>query len=279
MLDYIKEQIKSKKHITGGIILGKDIYNNRYNQIHSNIKSTQTNNIHNFNKNSDTEIKFSKNDTESDYAIAMHKMAHEFGNALTLINSSLQIIASSHPEVQTYKYWSSTISDVHYLIDLVAEVSLLGNSHKLHLSNTNLVELLRSIVDSFSCKSVNKDINLTLNATDNIPCISADSTKLRQVFINLIKNAYESFTETKDLHINISITSNNSNIIINISDNGCGIPDELQSQIFSPMVSFKENGTGLGLPISKRIIEAHNGTLTFESKVNIGTTFHIILPI
>ena len=260
--------------------MGNDINNNLNNHTNSDIKYTSASDIHRYNTNSDSKTQTNKNiDSESDYAIAMHKMAHEFGNALTLINSSLQIIASSHPEVQTYKYWSSTISDVHYLIDLVSEVSLLGNSHNLRLSDTNLVELLESIVKSFSSKSADTNITITFGTSNNIPCILADHTKLRQVFINLIKNAYESLDHNRKSYINISISSDNSNIKIDISDNGCGIPEEIQAQIFSPMVSFKENGTGLGLPISKKIIESHNGTLTFDSEVNTGTTFHITLPI
>lgn len=223
-----------------------------------------------------------KKNTSTDgdiYAIAMHKMAHEFGNALTLINSSLQIIESSHPEVQTYKYWSSTISDVQYLISLVSEVSLLGNSHKLRPTDTNITDILQSVVNSYAPKSLTENFSINFEIKNNIPVILADSTKLKQVFINLIKNAYEALDTSKPSFINIDLSANDTNILIDISDNGCGIPDEKISNIFTPMVSYKEYGTGLGLPISQKIIEAHNGTLTLESSYGKGTTFHIALPI
>jgi signal transduction histidine kinase len=68
-------------------------------------------------------------------------------------------------------------------------------------------------------------------------------------------------------------------IQIQITDNGSGIPLENQDKIFEPFVTFKENGSGLGLPICRRIILAHKGTITFESKTGEGTTFTVTLPI
>ena len=68
-------------------------------------------------------------------------------------------------------------------------------------------------------------------------------------------------------------------IVIRCKDNGCGIPEDLQKTIFEPFITHKPGGTGLGLAVSKRIIEAHKGTLSFESKKGPGTTFTVSLPI
>lgn len=77
----------------------------------------------------------------------------------------------------------------------------------------------------------------------------------------------------------VELSCNNSNLTISIKDNGQGISPEHLTNIFSPMVSYKSNGTGLGLPISKKIIESHNGTISVDSAIGIGTTFIITLPV
>lgn len=216
---------------------------------------------------------------ETDATLAMRKMTHEFGNALTLINSSLQIIESSHPEVKNFKYWSSTMNDVNYLISLIKEVSFFNNSRKINLSETNILYLLQSIIDSYSCINNSDNIHIKLDVVNNIPTILGDSTKLKQVFINLIKNSFEALDCNKSSYIHISVQALDYNIIIKIKDNGCGIPAANIDDIFTPMVTFKSGGTGLGLPISKKIIEAHNGTIDVSSIEGKGTTFTISLPL
>lgn len=228
---------------------------------------------------SNPEIKDYIQSIENDITLAMRKMTHEFGNALTLINSSLQIIESSHPEVKGFKYWSSTISDVHYLINLVTEVSSYNNSRRLNLAETDIVSILQSIVHTYSGMDCSGNIDIGLNVINNIPIIYADYTKLKQVFINLIKNSFEALDLKKSSYIHIIVKATDCNLIIEISDNGCGIPADKINEIFTPMVTFKEGGTGLGLPISKMIIESHNGTIHVTSTEGVGTIFTISLPL
>lgn len=215
----------------------------------------------------------------TDYTLALRKITHEFGNALTLVNSSLQIIESSHPEVRQFKYWSSTTDDVHYLINLLSELSLFNNSNKINIEQVDIEQMISSIAEVFSINNKSNSISFNLRTIKKLPLIPADKTKLKQAFINLIKNAYEALDYSKsDSHINITLTHGTKYIYILIEDNGCGMTDDQLNEIFNPMVTFKSNGTGLGLPISKRIINAHNGTLSVTSKINQGTCFQITLP-
>lgn len=241
--------------------------------------STNINNKYKTLVQTNPELKEYVQSIENDITMAMRKMTHEFGNALTLINSSLQIIESSHPEVKGFKYWSSTISDVHYLINLVTEVSSYNNSRRLNLSETNIVSILQSIIDSYSCMNTSNNVDISLNMANNIPLICADYIKIKQVFINLIKNSFEALDLSKSSYIHITLKSADCNLIITIEDNGCGIPSDRLQKIFSPMVTFKDGGTGLGLTISQKIIEAHNGTIEVSSTEGVGTTFTISLPI
>lgn len=209
-----------------------------------------------------------------DFSYSMHELSHELGNIVTLINSSLQIIESSHPEVKDYKYWSSTTEDVKYMIELLSKLSSFNNGNKLNPELTNISQMLNNIINSFITNNCYSHINFVSNIDNNIPLTNADPTKLKQVFINIIKNACEAECQT----INIQLHYEDTNILINIADDGCGLNTEEIKQIFKPMVTFKEGGTGLGLPICQRIILAHHGKIYCNSEKNNGTSFTIILP-
>lgn len=209
--------------------------------------------------------------------LTTRKMMHEIGNAVTLINSSLQIIEASHPEVRDFKYWSSTMNDLKYLISLLAEISQFNTGNILSLSETNIVELIKSLTSSFT--TLNEDISISLTADDLIPDILCDKTKLKQVLINIIKNASEALENITDAKIDISVNFNHKDICIAIADNGCGINAEQLDTIFTPMVTYKKYGSGLGLPISKKIIEAHGGSISVKSAPHQGTVFTIQLPV
>lgn len=215
----------------------------------------------------------------SDYNMTLRKIAHEFGNALTLINSSLQIIESSHPEVHSFNYWDSTMDDVGYLKHLIAEISLLNNSEHLNLSPVNLMSIVKNAVNSFSSMPIVTDNNITINftASDNIPDIMGDYIKLKQVVINILKNAIEA--SQPNGVVEVSMLINNDRLFTIIKDNGCGMTSEQLDTIFLPMITYKTGGTGLGLPISRKIINAHHGTINVISSPDKGSSFTISLPI
>ena len=205
---------------------------------------------------------------------------HEIGNAVTLINSSLQMIETAHPEVHSYKYWDTTMEDMKYLRHLLTEVSLYNTSHILSLSQINPEHLLRSTAASFEC--TNPDIRIAIETENSLPSIKCDQTRLRQVFINLLKNASEALNGIPDALIKLALyrsPDNNRQIILTVTDNGCGMSPEQLETSFLPMVTYKSTGTGLGLSISRKIIEAHGGSLTVTSALHQGTTFTITLPI
>jgi signal transduction histidine kinase len=215
---------------------------------------------------------------EQNYSMILRNISHEFGNILTLINSSLQIIESSHPEVRAYKYWNSTMSDVHYMKDLVNELISFNNSSRLNINKIDINILIENILESFSLEKKYENISFYSSVPDSQTIILyADYVKLKQALINLVKNACESLEEKGK--INITVKKYEDYITIAISDNGCGIGEDILENIFVPMFTSKINGSGLGLAITKKIINAHNGKLEVSTKVGEGSTFTITLPI
>lgn len=123
-----------------------------------------------------------------------------------------------------------------------------------------------------------------------MPVLSADSVKLRQALLNLLRNAADAVrteSPSQDQHdmpahspqISLSVTADADLLHIEISDNGCGIAPEDQEHIFEPFITHKVDGTGLGLAITRRIIQAHHGTITLRSARYAGTVFILTLPI
>ena len=97
----------------------------------------------------------------------------------------------------------------------------------------------------------------------------------------MISNAIQSYNGQQNKSIDLTISQKDNNIVIDVADHGCGIPEDIQKQLFSKMVTTKgHNGSGLGLFMSYSTIKGNfNGNLSFKSKVNVGTTFTITLPI
>ncbi|WP_099467355.1 sensor histidine kinase [Konateibacter massiliensis] len=213
------------------------------------------------------------------YNFNIGKFSHELRNPLTLISSSLQLIEAQHPEVKDFRFWNETMADIQYVLSLLDELSKFNQSDILNLSQFEIGELVDSV-----CFAVRNDIcdsscTLTCTYSKSLPKITGDAIKIRQVITNLIKNAKDAVNpENGSIQVTI-LDVNPDKFQISIADNGSGIPAEFQNTIFEPFVTHKANGSGLGLPICKNIVEAHGGSITFETQENIGTTFYITLPI
>ncbi|MCX7765201.1 MAG: ATP-binding protein [Candidatus Sumerlaeia bacterium] len=151
------------------------------------------------------------------------------------------------------------------------------------LSNDNINVLIRQLARAVQPKLDKNQIKLILNLDDSIGNLWLDTHGLYRCLLNLIVNSIEALEEKTDGEILISseLDKDKNQLVIIIQDNGCGIPPDLLPHIFEPFFTTKGvgEGTGLGLPITKRIINECGGTIECESEVGVGTTFIIRLPI
>ena len=116
-------------------------------------------------------------------------------------------------------------------------------------------------------------VSVAAELPESLPALSLDRQKIKQVLINLVRNAIEAMPDGGTL--TISARCHDGGVIIGVADTGVGIEPGLD--IFDFFTSTKRGGTGLGLPISRRIVEAHGGRLTYESVPGRGTTFRVAL--
>lgn len=210
-------------------------------------------------------------------SLELSKMFHEIKNPLTFINSSLQLIQEEHPEVLDFRFWSQTMEDIKNLRGLLDELSSFQKGAHLNKTLINLYDFTEDLIESTAAYLLETGTPLTLTCDILDLDFYADETKLRQAVVNLLKNAAESSPTGSS--ISLCITADSHTLHLKVSDQGCGInPEDLQ-KIFEPFHTTKSFGTGLGLPIVKRIIDSHGGRLSIKSKEGAGTTVHIRLPL
>ena len=206
----------------------------------------------------------------------LHKICHEIRTPLTILYSTLQLIESQHPETKDFLYWDSLSNDIDYMLSLLKKLSEFNNSSNLTVQSFALRPFIEKLVLSFASSCADSDIEFT-SEVSTLPNICGDSVKLRQALLNLLKNAKESINGKGSIFFRAYCDYHS--VFLDIRDTGCGIPKENLDKIFTPFLTTKSSGTGLGLPVSLKIIQAHHGTLSVDSVPGSGTTFRITLPI
>jgi signal transduction histidine kinase len=141
----------------------------------------------------------------------------------------------------------------------------------------NLALILDELLDFSEPEARQLKIDVKRYYNRDLPELYIDRSQIKQALINILINAYQSMPDGGVLVI--QVIKLDSALQIDISDNGNGIPEDKLDQIFNLFYSTKEDGTGLGLPIARRIIEMHNGEIKVKSQIGKGTTFSVFLPI
>lgn len=209
----------------------------------------------------------------------VNTIIHDFKNPFTLISLSAEMLRSMHPDERTKKLCNNIDAQVKRMVAMANEISEFsrGGQQQLDLHDVELCELLKTF----------KELNDPYFARDNVKfeietepvVVRAEDAKLLRVLQNLVGNALEALADRVDGRISISISDFGDFGRIAVSDNAGGIPDSIQENLFDPFVTFgKTHGTGLGTAIVKSIVEAHQGSITFDSVKGKGTTFTVLLP-
>ena len=221
------------------------------------------------------------------------KVAHEVSNPLGIIKNYLKLLglklAKDSPAQEEIRIINEEIDRVSVIIRELSDFSQPRVQQKELVDiNTLISDFIRITHESLLLRS---SIKTNLDLEPSLPTLVTDKNGLKQVFVNLIKNAVEAMPEGGNLNINTRLAPNGlrklekdaigdqTYVEITISDDGSGIPDSIKSRLFEPFVSSKGEGhSGLGLSIAYSIIRELNGTMTCESEQASGTTFKIVLP-
>ncbi len=211
------------------------------------------------------------------------QIAHEIKNPLTPMKLNVQ---------QLFKSWKDnapgfdkkledfTKNQIEYINNLSSIASAFSSFAKMPGTNpveVNLPDQIRISLDLF------RDIdNITFNVTwpqESKVIVYADKEHLNGIFSNLFKNAIQSFPQGRPGIIDVSFDISGNKVIVAVSDNGSGIPEEVQKKLFTPNFTTKSSGMGLGLSIVKKYVNGANGRIWFESDAEKGTVFFVELPL
>ena len=208
------------------------------------------------------------------------QVAHEIKNPLTPMRLTVQSFERRfNPEDpaihQKVKDFSNTL--IQQIDTMSAVASAFSNFASLPVQQNETLDVV--YVVQLALEIFNEDF-IHFNSTEKVIITSIDRTQLIRIITNLVKNAIQALPDDRaNKYVNIQLSIENGFAKIEVSDNGKGIPEENKKRIFEPKFSTKAVGMGLGLGIIKNIIEGYNGTISFISQENIGTTFTVLLPI
>lgn len=214
---------------------------------------------------------------QKDYEKRLDILSHELKNTLSLTRLSLEFIEKMHPEVRQFYYWPQAMGDLTYLCRMLSEHKLYQASLSGTPEQFALNPFLEEIAAAGRAWGEHTKKQLQIMLPEASPYTYGDPLRLRQVLFNLIKNAFEAIPDDGSIILSLKLVKDQ--IHIHVADNGPGIPESCQSSLFSPYSTFKEDGTGLGLYTSRKIIEAMDGSLTCRSVSGKGTVFTICLPL
>jgi len=211
-------------------------------------------------------------------------VAHEIRNPLTAIKARLytqrKLLAPESRELRDAEFIGH---EIDRLERIVRDFLLFARPSDPVLAEVEPAQLLREVCDLLGAQLAEAHVEIRIAET-TAQRFTADAAQIKQVLINLVQNASESMSEGG--HITLRATPDRialagqmrEVVVIEVQDDGAGIPLEVRKRLFDPFFTTKQTGTGLGLAVSARIVEKHGGALRFQSQVQRGTTFGIVLP-
>ncbi|MBO7743956.1 PAS domain S-box protein [Paenibacillus sp. MWE-103] len=204
-------------------------------------------------------------------------VAHEIRNPLTAIKGFVQLLQSRTNE--NGSYLEIMLSELERINTIVSEFMLLAKPEQaMNHQRKDLRKLIEDILTLLNPQALLNNVEVQTDFDPEVRAIQCDEAQMKQVFVNVIKNAIEAMPNGGQLAIQVK-PKNKRHVMIRFVDQGAGIPKERLSKLGEPFYSTKEKGTGLGLMMCYKIIEAHRGELLVKSKLNKGTTIDVVLPI
>jgi len=208
-------------------------------------------------------------------------IAHEIRNPLTSVKLNIQKVAEDgRLEALEQEHLSISQEGIVQIEKFIKELLNFTRVSELQLARFPLSQILDESLKLMSDSFKQRKIAVEKKLDPGLPEILVDGDKLRQVFLNLLRNAFEATEAGGKINLTVSTAGDGPGrkIKIRISDNGCGIPEKDWENIFEPFFSTKTSGFGLGLANSRKIIEQHKGTIRVVKKRSPGTAFEILIP-
>jgi len=205
---------------------------------------------------------------------------HEIGNPLNAMSMTAQLLERRLAkdrdllDESVYTQVRNLREELRRLNELLQEFRSLARQESYDLRPTSLTELCGEVFALHAQAYRQQGVEVTRSFPDGLPLVRADRDKLKQALINLCNNALEAMPHGGTLQVRASALG--GEVTLEVRDSGTGVKKEID--VFEPFATTKPKGTGLGLMITRKIVAAHGGTITYDSEAGKGTTFRITLP-
>jgi len=215
-------------------------------------------------------------------------IAHELRNPLTAIRSTVQYLSSDFADDTEQKRLANDIlGEVDRLNNIVGNLLSLAQPAESNPEQIDISDEVTRCLNFIEAKAKNQNVNLQTEFGDNLPKLTFDQAELRQLLLNVVMNSLQAMPNGGSLLIRAhqstqgghDYTSGINRILIQVEDEGAGIPSDIREKVFEPFFTTKTSGTGLGLAICNSIVRRYNGEIWVEKGKNGGTIIKTILPV
>jgi diguanylate cyclase (GGDEF)-like protein/PAS domain S-box-containing protein len=200
-------------------------------------------------------------------------LAHEIRNPLTALKGFVQLLQSSR--IENKAYYPVMLTELERINFIVNEFLLLSKPRPASFREADIRTVIDHVVTLLETQAILNKVQIVTEQVKDMPPIRCDENQMKQVFVNLLKNAIEAMPDGGE--VTVRTEKSDHALTVHITDQGGGIPEELTPRIGQPFFTTKENGTGLGIMICRNIMENHGGKLSIASAAGSGTTVEIEL--
>lgn len=203
-------------------------------------------------------------------------VAHEIRNPLTALKGFTQLLRTKY--VDHSYYFDIMANEIDRINLIVNEFMTLAKPHFSSFQYNDVDKLLKGVLSILDTQATLLNIQVIYLPIEDAPKVYCNENQLKQVFLNLIKNAFESMHNGGVVNLKLQYNLTLKCIHVIIEDQGMGMPESVKKRIGEPFLTTKENGTGLGLMVTSRIIEEHHGKIEITSEEGVGTTINVQIP-
>jgi PAS domain S-box-containing protein len=209
-----------------------------------------------------------------------HEIKQPISAALTNAKTCLRWLGRDVPDLpEASEAASRIVKDATRAADIISRISLLFKKGALQRELVDVNEVIREMIVLLRTEANRYSISIRIELAEDLPTVMADRVQLQQVFMNLMLNGIDAMKETTgEAELTIKSEADDGQVLVSVSDTGMGLPPEQVEQIFKAFFTTKDTGTGMGLPISRSIIESHGGRLWATGVPGRGATFQFTLP-
>ena len=208
-------------------------------------------------------------------------IAHEIRNPITAAKSLVQQMSEEPNSEDNPEYARVAVEELERVERSITHLLRFARDEDMRVADVSMADVLESAIETFRDRAARDGVEIT-RSFDTEGIVQGDADKLRRIVINLVGNGIDAMTDARveSPRMDVSMGENlaGTEVWVRVKDNGAGIPKELREKIFSPFVTSKSGGTGLGLPITKKLVEAHGGSIELLSEPGEGTEFVLTIP-